>query len=173
MTRRHSSAFITGIKFCLFILFVAMVTLETSYAVDRRGRLGAGISNQLLLDNVPSVSFKLQTARTTSVGLMFALDTDDDGGLGSGLKISQNFFEEPQLVFYGAFLGAFLNDKRLVGEDQSGFQFDFTLGSEFSFSGLKSLGFHFEFGVSLNKLEKFRVQTVGSQLLVMGIHFYL
>lgn len=173
MTRRHSYALAKGIKLCLFILFVVITALETSYAVDRRGRLGVGLSNQLLLDEIPSISFKLQTARTTSLSLLFAFDSAEEGGLGSGLKISQNFFEEPQLVFYGAFLGAYLNDKRLGGQDQSGFQFDLTLGSEFSFTGLKSLGFHFELGVSLNKIDDFRVQTVGGQLLVMGIHFYL
>jgi hypothetical protein len=165
MTRCHS--------ILALIAFSAVFLSTTAHAVDRRARLGLGVSNQLDLGDTPSISFKLQTARTTSIGILAGFDSSDDGALGAGFKLSQNFFEEPQLVFYGAFMGAYLNDKRVGAPDESGFQMDFTLGSEFHLAGLKSLGFHFEFGVSLNKVDDFKIQTVGSQLLVMGIHFYL
>lgn len=172
MTRCHSIRRPSPLSLILMAVF-AFTLLQPAQAVDRRGRLGLGLSNQLALEDTPSISFKLQTARTTSIGVLVGFDSADDGAMGAGFKLSQNFFEEPQLVFYGAFLGAYLNDKRVGREDASGFQFDFTLGSEFYFTGLKSLGFHFEFGVSLNKVDEFRIQTVGSQLLVMGVHFYL
>lgn len=154
-------------------LFILALCSPTAYAVDRRGRLGVGLSNQLQLQDLPAISLRLQTASSTSIGALFGANTKDDGGLGAGFKIQKHFFEEPQLNFYGSFLGAYLNQKNPQTSDDSGFQFDFTLGSEFHFRGLESLGLHFEFGVSLTKLDDFVIQTVGQQFIVMGIHFYL
>lgn len=150
-----------------------LLTLCTSaYGMERVGRLGAGVSNQLMGD-LPAVSFKLQRSRSFAFGGLLGMDTANDGGMGAGLKIYRNFFDEPQLNFYGSLLGAYLSDKRTTGEDQTGFQFDVTLGSEFSFTGLQSLGFAFEFGVSLNKLDDFVIETVGDSFIVMMAHFYL
>lgn len=158
--------------FCAALLFLALCT-PTAQAVDRRGRLGVGLSNQLQLQDLPAISFRLQTASSTSIGALFGANTADDGGLGAGFKIQKHFFEEPQLNFYGSLLAAYLSQKNLNSSDDSGFQFDFTMGSEFHFRGLESLGLHFEFGVSLRKLDDFVIQTVGQQFIVMGIHFYL
>ena len=47
------------------------------------------------------------------------------------------------------------------------------MGSEFSFAGLSSLGFSVEFGLSLNKVDEFVVETVGDNFIVAGAHFYL
>jgi len=65
-----------------------------------------------------------------------------------------------------------ISEKR-NNSSESGFQVDVTLGSEFSFRGLESLGFSLEFGVSLNKLSDFVVETVGNNYLVSAVHFYL
>jgi hypothetical protein len=141
--------------------------------LDRRGRLGVGLSNQLKTDQ-PSLSLKLQQSQSFSLGALFSANTADDGGLGVGVKMHRNFFQEPHLVFYGALMAAYLSDKRGNSfVDVSGFQVDLTFGSEFHFQGLQSVGFHFDFGVSLNKLDDFTFETVGSQFLVMGVHFYL
>ena len=158
----------------LSVLFLLInLCAPCANAADRRGRLGVGLSNQLQLEDLPAISFRLQTANSTSIGALFGANTDDNGGLGAGFKIQKHFFEEPQLNFYGSFLGAYLSQKNLNDTDDTGFQFDFTLGSEFHFQGLESLGLHFEFGLSLTKLDDFVVQTVGQQFIVMGIHFYL
>lgn len=143
-----------------------------AHAMDRTGRLGAGLSNQLMGD-LPAVSFKLQKSRAFGFGGLFGIDSSDDGGMGAGLKIYRNFFDEPQMNFYGSLMGAYISDKRVVGEDENGFQIDLTLGSEFSFTGLQSLGLSFEFGVSFEKVEEFAVKTVGDGFLVMMAHFYL
>ncbi len=156
----------------LVILSLLCLLSLPANAVDRRGRLGVGVSNQLKTD-APALSFKLQQSRSSSIAGLASVDTGKDGGFGAGLKIHRHFFEEPHLIFYGAILGAYLSDKRGQSAlDVSGFQFDFTVGAEFHFAGLKSLGFHFETGISLNKLDEFVVQTVGSEFLVMGVHFY-
>lgn len=156
------------LKLALLVLTVA----TSAQAMDRVGRLGAGLSNQLLGD-LPAVSFKLQKSRAFGFGGLFGIDSSDDGGMGAGLKMYRNFFDEPQLNFYGSLMGAYLSDKKVVGEDETGFQIDLTLGSEFSFVGLQSLGLAFEFGVSFNKVDEFAVQTVGDGFLVMMAHFYL
>lgn len=157
------------------LLLIALLPLPAQgQAIDRRGRLGIGASNQLKTDR-PSVSFKLQQSRSTSLAGLVSVNTDDQGGFGAGLKIHRHFFEEPHLNFYGALLGAYLSDKRGSSlESVTGFQVDLTLGSEFHFQGLKSLGFHVDFGVSMSKLDDFVIQTTGeNQFFVMGVHFYL
>lgn len=144
-----------------------------SNAIERVGRLGVGMSNQLKTD-IPAISFKLQKSKSTAFSLLGGIDTDESsGGWGVGAKLFRNIFEEPQLNFYGAVMGALINKKINQSQSNSGFQFDLTMGSEFSFTGLSSIGFSFEFGVSLNKLEEFRVQTVGDSFIVAAAHFYL
>ena len=69
-------------------------------------------------------------------------------------------------------MGALIKEKN-GSVDESGFQFDLTFGSEFHFTGLNSLGFSFEFGISMNKMDTFIVETVGHHFITAGIHFYL
>ncbi len=141
-------------------------------AMDRRGRLGIGLNNQLRND-LPAVSFKLQKSKSFALGGLVAVNNNSvGGGFGAGLKIYRNFFSEPLLNFYGSLLTAIIK-KEYPGDSQSGFQVDATMGSEFSFPNLESIGFSFEFGLSLNKLDDFIVQTVGDHIVSAGIHFYL
>ncbi len=155
-----------------FIFCALLGFLTNAHAMDRRGRLGAGFSNQLQ-NGLPAVSFKLQKSRSFAFGGIFGINTDAaNGGSGGALKLYRNIFEEPQLNFYASGLVGFISQKRSSG-DQSGFQVDLTMGSEFSFAGLSSLGFSVEFGVSLNKIDEFVVETVGHNFIVAGAHFYL
>lgn len=156
-----------------WFIFCALLSLITqSYAMDRRGRLGAGFTNQLQ-NGLPAVSFKLQKSKSFAFGGVFGINTDaSSGGSGGGVKLYRNIFEEPQLNFYASSLIGFISQKRSAG-DQSGFQVDLTMGSEFSFAGLSSLGFSVEFGISLNKIDEFVVETVGHNFIVAGAHFYL
>ena len=155
-----------------FILLIILIYSHSASAINRKGRMGIGMSNQLAGD-LAAISLKIQNSPSMAMGLLVGLDTDDtSGGAGAGVKLYQLIFDEPQLNFYASVLGALVNEKT-AGEGSSGFQFDFTLGTEFSFAGLQSLGFSFEFGVSLNKINDFKIQTVGHNFLVAGLHFYL
>ena len=90
-----------------------------------------------------------------------------------GLKVYRNLFDEPQLTFYTSLLAAIIKERTAVGDDE-GFQFDLTVGSEFSFAGLHSLGFSFETGISFNKINsEFAIETVGYHFITAGILFYL
>ncbi|AUN98639.1 hypothetical protein DOM21_07915 [Bacteriovorax stolpii] len=149
-----------------------LISFQSAYALEKTNRLGVGMTNQLKND-FPALSFKMQKSRSFAFGGMVGVSTSDtDGGYGAGIKLYRNIFDEPQLNFYFAGLGALIANK-INGKTYSGFQFDLSLGSEFHFTGLNSLGFSFEFGVSANKKKDFVFETVGSNFVVAGIHFYL
>lgn len=146
--------------------------VPNTHALEKTNRLGIGMTNQLKND-FPALSFKMQKTRSFAYGGMVGLSSSNkDGGYGVGLKLYRNIFDEPQLNFYMAGAGALLSTKT-DGKTYSGFQFDLSFGSEFHFSGLNSLGFSFEFGVSANKKKDFVFETIGNNFLVAGIHFYL
>ena len=160
-------------KDLLIILIVSLIA-TACYGKDHQGKLGVGFSNQLVND-IPALSFKLQKSRGSAYGGLISVDTEDPGGgYGAGLKYFGLLFDEPQLNFYYSILGAYISQKSSDASlDETGFQFDLTLGSEFVFRGLESVGFSFEFGFSFNKIQEFRIQTVGNGILAAGIHFYL
>ncbi|MEC7278023.1 MAG: hypothetical protein VXV96_17005 [Bdellovibrionota bacterium] len=144
----------------------------SSNALERIGRLGVGFANQMAV-GIPSISFKLQRSEAFAFGGQVGYSNDDNGGgSAAAIKVYRNFFDEPHLTFFGSLLGGIINEKR-GSISESGFQADVTLGSEFSFPGLESLGFSLEFGLSFNKLDEFVVETVGNNFIVSAVHFYL
>lgn len=159
----------------LMVLLALVSTIYSGiclgYAEDRKGRLGVGYSNQLKTD-VPSLSLKMLRSKTFGIQALFGMNTSDNGGYGLGVKMFNLIYDEPQLNFYTGFLAGMLNDRQ-HGTDNTGFQFDATLGSEFSFTGLESIGFSFEFGISINKVDEVSIETTASNMLVAGVHFYL
>lgn len=170
---KSSSTFAKTAVFSFLLAVVIGISLSNSaMALDKTNRLGVGLSNQLKND-FPSFSFKMQKSRTFAYGGMLGISTDDQvGGYGVGLKFYRNIFDEPQVNFYFAGAGALLSN-RVQGISYSGFQVDLSFGSEFHFTGMNSLGFSFEFGVSANKKKDFVFETLGNQFLVGSVHFYL
>lgn len=157
-------------KTIYYLLFIFLSNNAFSY--DKINRLGLGFSNQLKT-NFPAVSFKIQKNRSFAYGGMAGISTStDNGGYGAALKVYKNLFDEPQLNFYMAGLGAILGNT-VNTTTYSGFQFDISFGSEFHFQGLNSIGFSLEFGVSAYKNQKFVFQTLGNNFIVSGVHFYL
>lgn len=154
------------------ILLSLLCFTQVSHAFDKMHRLGLGMSNQLKND-FPALSFKTQKNRSFAFGGLAGISTDkNDGGYGVGLKVYRNIFDEPQLNFYFAGMGALLSNK-INQTSYSGFQFDLSMGSEFHFTGLNSIGFSFEFGVSASKTKEFVFQTLGNNFVVSAVHFYL
>lgn len=155
-----------------FLSFSTFSLSQEAAAYDKVNRLGLGMSNQLKND-FPALSFKMQKNRSFAFGGLFGISSNpDSGGYGLGLKVYRNLFDEPQLNFYVAGMGAVLSNKE-NRTNYSGFQFDLSLGSEFHFSGLQSLGFSFEFGASAFKKKDFVFETLGNSFVVSAIHFYL
>jgi hypothetical protein len=159
-------------KILLFFLILAPTLVS---AADLRGRMGVGFSNQLAND-IPAISLKVQQSKTFAIGGLVGFKSDQDNTLyGAGIKLYRIIFDEPQLNFYMAGLLAtetYLNDQNKV---TSGYQMDGTLGSEFHFQGLESLGFSLEFGVSVRNVSDSGTsfQTLGDSMIKAAVHFYL
>lgn len=161
-------------KILLFLCIICtyFLSVPSSFAFDKANRLGLGASTELQT-SFPAISFKLQKNKTFAFGGLLGVSTDtQNGGQGVGVKLYRNIFDEPQLNFYMAGMGAFLNNK-INSTSYSGFQFDLSFGSEFHFAGLNSLGLSFEFGVSAYKLNNFIFRTLGNNFFVSAVHFYL
>lgn len=147
-----------------------------TFAADLRGRLGVGATNQLA-NGLPALSFKVQQSKTFALGGLLGFKSDEDHTLyGIGAKVYRIIFDEPQLNFYlaGLFATQTVVDKK--DNVKNAYQVDGTMGTEFHFSGLESVGFSFEFGVSLRNtdLERGRsLQTLGDQFVKAAVHFYL
>ena len=159
-------------RYLVLAIFLSGLFAHSAFAYERTGRLGVGMTNQLKTE-FPQISFKMQKSRSTSIGGLVGVSTNEqNGGYGAGIKIYRNIFDEPQMNFYFTGTGALLSQKE-NGTNYSGFQIDFGFGSEFHFTGLNSLGFSFEFGVSGHKKKNFTFETMGNSFIVSGIHFYL
>jgi hypothetical protein len=159
----------------IFILLLALCP-TLLMAADLRGRMGIGFSNQLA-NNLPAISLKIQQSKTFAIGGLVGFKSDQDNTLyGAGLKFYRIIFDEPQLNFY---LAGLLATQNYVDPDtdktKSGYQVDGTLGTEFHFSGLESIGFSFEFGVSARNTAQggSGFQTLGDNFLKAAVHFYL
>lgn len=157
----------------LLILVILLPSLAS--AADLRGRVGVGFTNQLAND-IPAISLKVQQSKTFSLGAILGFKSDQDNTLyGAGIKLYRIIFDEPQLNFYLAGLLAAENYVNQKNEVVGGYQMDGTLGSEFHFQGLESLGFSLEFGVSVRNADESGTsfQTLGDSLVKAAVHFYL
>jgi hypothetical protein len=155
-------------KFIFVTGFVLLMT-QNSFALNLIGRMGVGMTNQLVAD-ITAISFKVHRSRSLSMGALIGIDANSDSvDYGAGLKMYKMIFEEPHLNFFGGGMLALINV-----DDESGYQVDLTLGSEFHLPGVESIGFSFEFGVSINKLDdSTHFQTVGYNFIVAAVHFYI
>lgn len=154
-----------------------MFVTISAHAADLRGRMGVGASNQLA-NGLPALSLKIQQTKTFAMGGVLGMKSDKDTTLyGAGLKVYRIIFDEPQLNFYMAGLFAtetYLDEKK--EKAKSGYQFDGTMGTEFHFTGLESIGFSFEFGLSVRKVDDKKgssFETLGDQFVKAAVHFYL
>lgn len=159
------------------ILVLLVISSNLAFSADLRGRMGIGATNQLA-NEIPAISFKVQKSKTFALGGLVGFKSDQDNTLyGAGIKFYRIIFDEPQLNFYLA--GLFATETYLDEEKddvKSGFQIDGTMGTEFHFSGLESIGFSFEFGLSARNVDAKRgtsFETLGDQFLKAAVHFYL
>lgn len=158
-----------------FYLFLILLSSTSAFAADLRGRMGVGASNQLA-NNIPAISLKIQQSKTFALGGLVGFKSDQENTLyGAGVKLYRIIFDEPQLNFYLAGTFATLNFLDENEKVKSGYQIDGTMGSEFHLSGLESLGFSFEFGLSARNADEngTALQTLGDQFVKAAVHFYL
>jgi len=167
---RPSRPFILG----LFVVFTLLVFPFEGQTRDLSGRLGIGMADHFL-NGIPAVSFKLQRSSNYAIGALLGLrfSTDDSGGYAGGIKFYRMIFDEPNLNFYSMGALSLINVKSKTSSE-TGFQGDLGLGCEFHFNGLESLGFSFEFGVTLKRIyDEFTLESFGRNLIKAAVHFYL
>jgi hypothetical protein len=159
-----------------FLIFLLILLSSGAFGADLRGRMGLGMTNQLA-NGVPALSLKIQQSKTFALGGIVGFKSDQDQTLyGAGLKLYRIIFDEPQLNFYLAGLLASENYLNSQSKVETGYQMDGTMGTEFHFAGLESLGLSFEFGLSVRKAEPTggsSFETLGDGFLKSAVHFYL
>jgi hypothetical protein len=158
----------------LAFLLIISSSLTSTWAAPMVGRLGLGMSKQVVND-MDLISIKIQRSRAIALGGFFGLDTGkDQAHYTAGAKLYRIIYDEPQLNFYMAGSGALFSYNDNKDDSANGYQLDGVFGTEFNFQGLESIGFSFEFGASLYKYnEETHFGTVGYDMLRAAIHFYL
>ena len=158
------------------IILVILLLPALSWGADLRGRMGLGMTNQLAND-IPALSVKIQQSKSFAVGGLLGFNSNESNTLyGAGVKLYRIIFDEPQLNFYFAGLLATENYLDKNKKVASGYQIDGTMGTEFHFSGIESLGFSLEYGLSVRKADAeggTSFQTLGDNFLKAAVHFYL
>lgn len=158
----------------LLVVLAALFILQPAYSASMAGRLGIGTTAHIE-NGMKALSMKLQRNRSTAIGGHFGLDSSSDGTIYAlGLKVYRYIYEEPQLNFYSSLGIGIFNYKNANDDLESGYQMEGTFGTEFSFQGLESVGFSFEFGLGLSQYNKeTHLKTVGHNALMSAVHFYL
>lgn len=156
------------------LIILMLVTSQFSYGASNMGRLGVGMTNELA-NGVPAISIKVRKNKDFALGALAGYRSNPDNrDYGFGGKIFSTIYDEPNLNFYSALMLAMTTYRDENDDSESSIQFNGVLGSEFFFTGLESLGFSFEFGLSLYKDESgSNVSTLGNSFLNAAIHFYI
>lgn len=158
----------------LLVFILVLCNVSKSRAMNLSGRLGLGLSNQVV-SGIDALSLKLQRNRASAFGALIGVDSSSDASnYALGLKGYRVIYDEPQLNFYSALTGIFFTYQDPDDSTDSGYQAEAALGTEFTFQGLESVGFSFEFGLGLTKHNgATSVKTIGHNVLVSAVHFYL
>lgn len=157
----------------LIALTVVSFSLNT-HALSLMGRMGIGTSNQFV-NNMQSISLKVQRSRAMAIGAMIGLDANSDStNYSFGGKLYRIIYDEPQLNFYSTAMFGLFSYQNATNSTATGYQADVGLGTEFSFQGLESIGFSFEFGIGYSRYnEKNYFKVMGHNMVTSAVHFYL
>lgn len=149
--------------------------MSHGHAASLTGRLGLGMTSHIE-SGMKALSMKLQRNRSSALGGHLGIDSSSDGMYYAlGLKGYRYIYEEPQLNFYSTLgLGLFSYKNPATDDPEQGYQIEGMLGAELSLQGLESVGFSFEFGIGFSKYDgETHLKTVGHNILVSAVHFYL
>lgn len=156
------------------LFFCALSLSFNAHSMNLMGRLGMGLTNQVVT-GIDALSFKLQRSRAMALGAIIGLDAGEgDTQYALGVKGYRIIYDEPQLNFYSAISAIMFTYPDDQGDIDNGHQIEGSFGTEFSFQGLESVGFSFEFGLGIiNQNDTNQIKTIGHQVLTSAVHFYL
>ena len=131
-----------------------------------------GYTNQGAID-LPSMAVRYYPNEGLGLAAGIGIDTEKDASkFGFFGKLFKLIFSEENMHFYMG-SGASILSQEVSGKNNSGFGLSGFAGGEFFFSGLDSLGFSFEMGVSVTSISsEVRFRTVGDHPIKAGITFY-
>ncbi len=161
-----------------FATFTLMTLLTPAvFAVDLTNRLGLGYSQQIGAADVPLITAHYYPNSRFGLSAGMGIDTKkDDSKFGALVKAHRIIFTENQMNFYMGGAVGYSTHEEVVGattEDKSNFEMMALIGGEFFFTGLDSLGFTFETGVSVQTGDGgSRFRTIGDHPFRGGIVFY-
>lgn len=158
------------------VWLLVFINIPQSYGMSLMGRLGMGTAN-FLMPNISTLSMKLQRTRSSAVGGIFGLNSGNDAtNYAIGLRYYKIIYDEPQLNFYSFGSAAYFTHQNSLDPEETlnGHQIDGGFGTEFSFQGLESVGFSFEFGAGFFKYDgDSGFRTIGTDIIRSFVHFYL
>ena len=160
-------------SFFLLCVFVGGLV----HAKELANRLGVGFRDSVSMD-IPSVAaFYYPNSDYGMIGSI-GIDTQKNQSKSAiAGAVRRIIFKEEQMNFFGgaqlALLSQEVPNTTVSGfETQSGIEVAATVGGEFFFQGLESLGFNFETGVAMANVGRVRFRTIGDSFLRAGIAFY-
>jgi hypothetical protein len=161
-----------------FFTFVFITLMASSvFAVDLANRLGLGYSQQIGATEVPLITAHYYPNSRFGLSGGVGIDTKkDESKFAALLKAHRIIFTENQMNFYMGGAVGYSNHELMTGttvEDRSNFEMMALIGGEFFFTGLDSLGFSFETGISVQTGDGgSRFRTIGDHPFRAGIVFY-
>lgn len=159
----------------LFVLFLSLLAINVQ-AKDLTNRLGVGYSDTFHVA-LPSLAVRYYPNPQLGVSASLGVDTEENASkFGFMARLYRIIFMEDNLNFYmgaGAGLISRETSNGTTTDNNSGFELAGFAGAEFFFSGLDSLGFTFEMGVSVSSVSsETRFRTFGDHPVRGGITFY-
>lgn len=153
--------------------FIILFCSFNAYSLDLLHKIGLGYQNT----NGPAISTRYYFQPTLALTLSTGFNTKQNHSLFflEG-KVHKVLFEERYLNFFTAVSLALINEKinkQSVVSKNNGFKIQGSIGAEFFFVNLPSLGFSFETGLSLqSKSGSIQIETVSYAPFMAGVYFY-
>ena len=165
---RKQSAFVI-----LAVLLISVVLPGFANAKDLSNRIGIGYKNQFTSE-MPGVAAQYYPSADLGLSAALGVDTQKDNSkFGMMVKLYRVIFNEDNLNFYMGAGTGLISQQTQAQTSESGFELNGFGGAEFFFTGLDSLGFTFEAGISITSLSSgVRFRTYGDSPLRAGMIFY-
>lgn len=153
------------------LVLLALTFSSMGFAKDLTNRLGVGYRDTLTTGR-PALAVQYYPTREYGVIGAIGVDTQDQNSSSSfegGVR--RMIFREDNMNFFMGGTMAMIS-ATTSGVSQSGYELGAHVGGEFFLTGLDSLGFNFQVGVSVASTNKVRFRTTADSPITAGIIFY-
>lgn len=157
----------------VIVVFASLIMISaTASAKDLTNRLGIGVKQNSMMDNLGELTTVYHPTKDISVSGAIGIDTKKDNSkLTFNGGVRRTIFREDNMNFYMGGIFGLVNNET-AGDKKSGFQLSGVFGAEFFFPGLDSLAFSFEGGVGILSTSDVRFKTISESPVSAGVVFY-